>query len=416
MGNKKVIIISQNFYPEIGSAANRMKNLFQLLKIQGYEVTVLTTEPSYPYKKIYDQERFWNNDEMNTDDSIHRVMIKNRKYAISMLNRLLYYLEMAFKMLFYILKDKKKYDFVLVTSPPIFVGMVGLIAKIRYKSSLLLDIRDLWPESLKGVGILDNPLIFFIFNRIEQLLYKKADFIIVNSKGFEKHIQKRGKTPQDKIVFLPNAARQFEIKPFMSKKEFKVVYAGNLGLAQDVELIKNLARKLKEHQIKLTIIGYGMKKNSLMEFVKTEKLNNVKFINPVTREKCLHIISEHSVGVVTLKDKEVFETVLPGKVIDYMTCMVPVVASVSGFTKQVIETENVGLVSTSKSVDEMVQQILFLKDQESVRKEMEINCKQYIQSNFTWEKNIPLLTNVMESNSQIQKAIYDIQEAKIKKL
>lgn len=414
MMNKKVIMITQNFYPEIGSAANRMKNLYQLLKLQGYEVTVLTTEPSYPYKKIYESEEFWDDHQLNTDDFIHRVSIKNRKYAISILNRLFYYFEMALKMFFFILKDKKTYDFVFVTSPPIFVGMVGLLAKIRYRSSLLLDIRDLWPESLRGVGVLNNSFVFFVFNRIERLLYKKADCIVINSEGFKKHIQKRGGIMENKIVFLPNAPRLFEIFPLQKREEFKVVYAGNLGLAQDVEMIKNLAEQLYKHQIKLTIIGYGIKKSSLLDFVKANGLDNVNFLKPLTREKCLQLISEHSIGVVTLKDKEVFDTVLPGKVIDYMTCMVPVVASVSGYSKYVIETENVGLVVSSKSIDEMVQRILYLKEHKGIRHEMEKNCMNIIHFTFIWEKNIPFLTDIFRSKSKKQS--YQFKEAKIKKL
>ncbi|GIN85322.1 glycosyltransferase WbuB [Heyndrickxia sporothermodurans] len=399
MTNKRILLITQNFYPEIGSAANRMKNLYQLLKLQDYDVTVLTTEPSYPYKNMYQNKNFWNDQALNMDKDIHRIQIKNRKYSISMINRLFYYLEMFFKMVFYILKDKNSYDFVLVTSPPIFVGMTGLLAKLRYKTYLFLDIRDLWPESLKGVGVFNYSFIIFIFNKIEKHLYKKADHIIVNSKGFKKHILQRTKISESNITFLPNGARNFELLSLKEKKEFKVIYAGNLGLAQDVEMIKQLAKQLNQYQIPLTVIGYGMEKNSLIDFVKANNLNNVKFKKPLTREKCLKIIAEHSIGVVTLKDREVFETVLPGKIIDYLTCMVPVVASVSGYSEQIIKKEKVGLVVSSKSVEEMLQKILYLKESQIIRNEMELNCREYTQSKFLWEKNIPLLMEVIESQN-----------------
>ena len=127
MAKKRLLVISQNFYPEIGSAGNRIKNIYQLLNEQ-YEVHVLTTEASYPNKKLYVEKQFWHDRELNEDEHIHRVKVANRKYTRSMFNRLLYYLEMMCRMIWMILFSKSRYDAVLVTSPPIFLGVVGVLA------------------------------------------------------------------------------------------------------------------------------------------------------------------------------------------------------------------------------------------------------------------------------------------------
>lgn len=84
----------------------------------------------------------------------------------------------------------KKFDIVFVTSPPIFVAFVGLVAKYKYKARMLLDVRDLWPESLKGVGVFHHSLIIWLFEKIESALYRKADHIIINSEGFITHFKK----------------------------------------------------------------------------------------------------------------------------------------------------------------------------------------------------------------------------------
>jgi glycosyltransferase involved in cell wall biosynthesis len=397
--SKKVLMITQNFYPEIGSAANRMKNIYQLLNDMGYDVAILTTEPAYPDRNLYKQEQFWDQEELNGDENIHRIPIKTRKYSIAILNRLYFYVEMAIRMFLYLFKDKSTYDFVFTTSPSIFVAMVGLAAKIRYRCRLVLDIRDLWPESLKGVGLFDNKLIFFIFNGIESLLYKKADHIIVNSKGFIPHIKDRAKVSESKISFIPNAARWSEIAHKKDKKLFKAVYAGNLGLAQDVGIIRELAEKLKDHSIPLTVISYGMKKNDFRDHVETQGLDNVEFLMPLSRKACFSKLSEHSAGIVTLKNKEVFGTVLPGKVVDYMTCRVPIVASVTGYSKNVIEDHEVGFVSSEGNVDEMVKHVLYLKDHPSIRKKMEDNCEKHINREFVWENNIFLLKRFLEERN-----------------
>lgn len=392
---KKTLIISQNFYPEIGSAGNRMKNIYLLLKEKGLDVEVLTTQPSYPNKQFYEEEHFWDNAELNEDKNIHRIKIMKKKYSRNIINRLFYYLEMAVKMIFFVLFSRNKYDVIVASSPQIFVAIVGLIAKYRFRAKLVLDIRDLWPESLKGVGVFNYSIIISLFEKIELLLYKQASNIIVNSRGFIGHIVSKSKAFSDKITYLPNGARNFEINLSEEKDDadFKVIYAGNLGLAQDVTTIMNLAKELDEKNIKLTIIGYGIRRDSLIDYTKQQNLKNVEFVSPTTRSECFKIISNHQVGIVTLVEAEVFETVLPGKVIDYMTCGVPVVASVSGFSEKMIVDGKTGFVS--QNLDELIKCIEELKENDELYNEMSLNGRKYVKHNYLWEKNIDQLIRVI---------------------
>lgn len=394
---KRVLMISQNFYPEIGSAGNRMKNIYKLLRKKGYSIKLVTTEPSYPNKKTYEDSFFWDDKELNADDDIYRVPINSRKYSRNFKNRLFYYLEMMRKMIVAILRDRQQYDVVFVTSPPIFIGLVGLIAKYKFKNKLILDIRDLWPESLKGVGVFHHPAIIFTFELLEKLLYRKADCIVVNSMGFENHVKKQIGNKPVEIVFTPNGAREYEITQQNHPTDsYKVVYAGNLGLAQNVPLLQELALKLAKSNIGLTIIGYGVEKKSFHQFVELNKLTNISFLSPTTRKDCLGIIEKHDVAIVTLKSKEVFDTVLPGKIIDYMTCKIPIVASVSGYSKEIIERENVGLVTEDGTAGDFFEKIYFLLKRNDLREEMASNCEAFIRKSFMWEKNISTLINCIE--------------------
>lgn len=397
---KRVLVISQHFYPEIGSAGNRIKNIYKLLKDENYDVNVLTTEPTYPNKKIYHDEQFWDDESIDEENDVTRIGVKNRKYSRSIINRLMYYLEIAFKMMLFILTDRKQYDVVFVTSPPIFIAVVGLLAKYRYRRPLILDIRDLWPESLKGVGVFNYPVVISVFSRLEKILYVKADHIIVNSEGFIRFMTEKYAIPLNKIHFMPNAANRNEISMIESGSDlFKVMYAGNIGLAQDVTVLMDLAKELNEYNIELTVMGYGFKKKEFVRFAKEHKLTNVQFIKPTTRQECLHIISEHHIGIVTLNGKQVFETVLPGKIIDYMTCGIPIVASVSGYAKDVIVSHEAGIVSETNTADEMLRHILYLYQHPSKRGEMSRNSLNYVKKHFFWEKNIEVLIRLIENKS-----------------
>lgn len=393
---KKILLITQNFYPEIGSAGNRMKNIYLLLKAKGFKIDVLTTEPSYPNRNFYNEDLFWNHSGLNEDISIHRVKILNKKYSRNIINRLLYYFEMALRMLFFVLLSRKKYDVVFVTSPPIFVAIVGLVAKFRYKAKLILDVRDLWPESLKGVGVFNYPIIINIFRKIEKVMYSKASTIVVNSKGFIDYIVSKSARFSDKIVYVPNGARNEEITlPKNESNSFKVIYVGNIGLAQDNTVIKGLAKELNKKNIKLTIMGYGMQRESLMEYIKDNKLDNVEFLKPTTRGECFKVISSHHIGLATLVQEDVFKTVLPGRIIDYMTCGIPIVASVSGLSKKLIVNEQTGFVSENQRIDELMEYIETLKQDKALYYRMSRNGQNYVREHFLWEKNIESLIEVI---------------------
>ncbi|MCE7791782.1 glycosyltransferase family 4 protein [Salipaludibacillus sp. CUR1] len=413
MSTNKILIISQNFYPEVGSAGNRIKNIYTQLQRKGHDVYVLTTEPTYPDKEIYGDEQFWDDEGLNADTKINRVKVANKTYSRNIVNRLVYYLKIAFKMLMFILKDKHKYEAVLVTSPPIFTALVGLVAKYRFRSRLILDVRDLWPESLKGVKVFNYSFIISIFRWLEKRLYKGADQIIVNSEGFISYIKKAAQIKDGKITFVPNAANNDELAAESREKgkKFKVIYAGNIGMAQDVDMLINLAGELEKQDIQLSVIGYGVNRKKFAEECYVKNFTNISIYNPLSRKECLKIMAEHHAGIVTLNNSDVFKTVLPGKVIDYMTCGVPVIASVSGFSKQTIEKAKVGFVSEERNVSEMINYILYLKNNPSYSRQASDNGKAFVKDNFLWEKNIDRLTwlvgNKQTTNRQ---ADLEIQE------
>lgn len=401
---KKILMITQNFYPEIGSAGNRAKNIYKLLSDKGYDVQVLTTEPTYPNRNIYDDETIWDDKEISDASNIERIVIKNRKYSSNIMNRLLYYLKVAFKMLRVILFDKNKYDVVYTTSPPIFIAMIGLIAKYKYRSKLILDVRDLWPESLKGVGVFNYKLIIWFFRKIEKTLYKRSDEILVNSEGFIDYIEDVIPSNKEKLTYIPNGANYYEIESMkrVTKENdgvFHAIYAGNIGLAQDYELLKDIALGFHENDISFTIIGYGVKYQELKEFIVESELGNIQLLSPMTRDECLHIISEHDVGIVTLKDEKVFETVLPGKVVDYMTCGIPIIGSVSGTAKDIIIDNDAGFVIPNNDIKKMVDMIEHMKNNTHIAVNMSNNAKKIIKQSFLWDENIFKLEELIDEKS-----------------
>lgn len=129
--------------------------------------------------------------------------------------------------------------------PPIFIVLSALIGRRLIHSKLILEVRDLWPDSLTGgVKSFDKKWIINIFQYLEKKMYRTADTIVINSQGFRQHIEKKLKTDKE-IIYLPNGPRQYELHANRKNHdEFKVIYAGNLGLAQDIDRLKQVAQDL----------------------------------------------------------------------------------------------------------------------------------------------------------------------------
>lgn len=392
--NTKVLIVTQNFYPVIGSAGNRMKNIFQLLNENNVETDVLTTEPAYPNKNMYKDDNFWDDESINqVSDRITRVSLKNNHYD----NRLFFYVEIMLRFLFVLWKyRKRKYDYIYVSSPPIFIVFSVLMGKIFTKTKVILEIRDLWPDSLSGVKTFDNKLIIAIFRFLEKFMYNRADIIIINSEGFHNHIQTKLKHKDKPCLYLPNGPRISEmVNTQKNDKIFRVVYTGNVGLAQDIDRLKLISKLLDEKNIRFDIIGYGINLPKLKKFIENKGLTNVNVYEPTTRKKSLELIRGSNVAIAFLNDEDVFSTVLPGKIVDYMSCRTPVMAGVKGVAAKVITENNAGYTFKYEDTEAIVTKIEELKNNPEEQAKLADNCSKVIEEQFIWEKNIVKLLDIL---------------------
>ncbi|HEK9101199.1 glycosyltransferase family 4 protein [Bacillus pfraonensis] len=410
---KKVLIVAQNFYPEIGSAANRIKNIYSELTEKGYDVTILTTDPRYPNQNLYKNQEFWD-EEFLDNEKIIRVKPKTRKYTNNMIRRLFLYLEITFRFIMAIFGMKEKYDHVFVSTPPIFIGLAGIFAKKRLKANLILDVRDLWPESLLGVGVFSNRFVLSIAYGLEKFLYRSADRIIVNSEGFIPYIELKG-IPRGIISFMPNSLTEKELKmvthqPAMDAKKqehITVIYTGNIGLAQDIRKLIDVAEHLKNYEhIKFKIIGYGFKSYEVAEVIKRKSLSNIQIVKAKSRSATLKEVAKAHIAYVSLVDEKVFQTVLPGKIIDYMCMQKPIVGDVSGYAKKVITEAECGIISHDRTVEELGKHILTLAENEVVRRRKGKNGHGYAFQHLRWKNNIKVLTNLMEEQDVTAESLY----------
>ena len=401
----KILLITQNFYPEIGSASNRAKNIYIALKEKGYEVTVLTTEPNYPNRNLYNDEAFWDADIPEAD--VVRIQLSARRYTSSIFRRLIYYLEMMWKFVFHNFKLRKDYDVVFATLPSIFIGVAGIAAKVRQRAVFIVDIRDLWPESLLGIKKFDNRFALKLAYGLESFLYRKADEIIVNSEEFIPYMVSK-KVHREKISFIPNSLTDAELNQRVLREDYRVsdeitvLYAGNIGLAQDLDTLINIAKRLNcNSKIRFEVIGYGFMMKDIQQRIVDLGLGNIKVLKAKSRKEAMVTIANADVVYVSLKDCDVFKTVLPGKVVDYMGAGKAIVANVSGYPAQVIGEADCGLVSEVGDVDELCGFVLRLAEDVDLRWRLGNNGWNYARKRFNWSVNLGILIEILEKKVEV---------------
>lgn len=409
---KKILMVTQNFYPEIGSASNRMKNIYLELNERGYDVKILTSDPSYPNRNLYKDSSYWYDE--NIEKDIVRIHPKTRKYTRNLFRRLMLYIEVAFRLILAICKDKEKYDYIFVSTPSIFIPVAGMFAKRKMKAKLIVDVRDLWPESLIGIGFFNKNWILKFAYKLEYKIYHAADNIIINSKGFYSYISSTGIAP-NRISFMPNSLTEKELSTVPKKNisdQLTVIYAGNIGLAQDIEKLILIAEHLKEYKnISFKIIGYGYQKKELGESIEAKQLPNMQLIEPKNREDTLAEIVAADIAYVSLVEKDVFKKVLPGKVMDYMSMRKPIVADVAGYAKEVIEDAQCGFVTEDRTVAELSDYIIKLAQDKQLRNRLGENGYQYAFRTLRWKTNIETLLKILEERDVTEESVHVCMES-----
>ncbi|WP_052256891.1 glycosyltransferase family 4 protein [Salinicoccus sp. YB14-2] len=390
----KILLITQNFYPEIGSGANRLKNLYKHLS-KDNDVDVLTTAPTYPNKKLYQEKKYWDEPEIDRSPEILRLKMRIDKQSKSLKMRVLYYLELAYKVWLYVKRYQADYDVVYVTSPNIFLPWATFFSQKKHAGvKRVLEVRDLWPDSVKEIEKLKINWFFPVLKRMEKQIYKLADKIIVNNEEFKDHILKI--TPKKKILYLPNSLQRSEIDFKEANGSFKVIYTGNIGLAQNYEQIKEVADDLEKSKIKFNIIGYGAYAHELRDIIEEQDMKYVTFYDEKSREECLDLTRDHNVALSLLKESEVFLRVLPGKVVDAIGSGVPVVSNLSGYSADLINHSNVGFSKPKATTAHIIKMIKEIKDNPDLEKEMRSNARQLTEDLFIWENNIVTLNGFLK--------------------
>jgi glycosyltransferase involved in cell wall biosynthesis len=371
----KILYISQYYPPETPAPAARASELGKMWAAAGQDVMVLTGFPNHPTGKVHPQYRakLWRL--FMTDDSqgvrVRRtwlIPLPNRKSWERMLNYFSFFLSAALRGIFL-----SRPDVVIASSPQLLVGLSGLIIAKWKRVPFIFEVRDLWPESLEAVGASGkNSFLFWALGRVAGLLYRKADHIVVVTNAFKPHLKRFWKVPPEKIsvvingvdheFFEPQPANPALLQEFEIQGRFVVGYIGTIGNAHGVETLVEVAKLLQssDPQIVFFVVGEGADKGKLEQLVAQNQLGNIKIFPGQQRQRIPAIIAASQVCLVLLKKSELFKTVIPTKMLEFMACGRPLVAALEGESAELIKNAGAGICVTPEDSAALTEAIRFI--------------------------------------------------------
>jgi glycosyltransferase involved in cell wall biosynthesis len=402
----KILIVSQYFWPE----TFRINDLVKELVERGHDVSVLTGKPNYPQGKIYKGYGFFShNRDVYYGAKVYRVPLIPRGKGTG-LHLVFNYLSYVVSASTFVAFNRKKFDVSLTFAiSPITQMYPALLHKKLYGSRAYLWVQDLWPESVAAAGKMGSPTVINALTKMVRNIYKKTDGVLVQSEAFIPSIVQKG-ISQDKIEFIPNWAEDIFTKQFDANIDkyksiipdgFVVMFAGNIGEAQDFESIVNAAERTKHiKDIKWVIVGDGRKKDWVEKEVAARELSETFFLlgrYPV--EEMPYFFNNADILLLTLKDEEIFSLTIPSKVQSYLAFGKPIASMINGIGNKVINDAQCGFTANAGDADKLAENIIKAYNAPaSTLKQLGTNGKDYYTKEFDKAAIIDRLEEIFYNN------------------
>lgn len=359
-----ILFLTDNFPPEVNAPASRTYEHAREWVRLGHEVTIITCVPNFPTGQIFKgyKNKIWQSEYI---DGIHVIRVWSFVAANEgFLKRTLDHLSFMFSSIGAGILVRR-IDVIIGTSPQFFTVCSAWVLSLLKAKPFVFELRDIWPESIRVVGALNNEILFKGLEKIELFLYRRANKIIVVTNSFKKILSERGVSPQ-KIYVLTNGVDLERYKPQkrnlalldrinLKDDDFVVGYIGTIGLAHALDTVVDAARILSKKSetgnIKFILVGNGAAKKKLID--RANGLDNVIFIDTVSKEEVINYWSLLDVAIIHLKKSNLFRSVIPSKMFECMAMGIPIVHGVDGESAEIVKRHNAGIIFEPENVQEL---------------------------------------------------------------
>ena len=381
----KFILLTQYYPPEMGAPQNRLSDLARRLTSAGHEVTVLTAMPNYPLGKVYPGYGGLVGRETKDGVKIIRSWIFPAQSA-SLLPRLLNYFSFALSSALVGAFLLRRADYLMVESPPLFLGLSGVFLSRVKRARLIFNVSDLWPESAVSLGVIDrDSFAFRVSSALERFCYRSAALVTGQSRSILKHIEER--FPDVSTHLLSNGVdvRRFSgVGGEAAGEHVTFAYAGLHGLAQGLDQIVEAADRVRdEGRIRFVLVGDGPEKENLMVRARELGLGNVTFEDPVTSAEVPAVLEKASVMLVPLKSD--IPGAVPSKLYEAMAGGRAVLLVAEGEAAEIVNRTQSGIAVRPQDPDSLVEAVLRLAADKALRDRLAENGRRAAEKYFDRE-------------------------------
>ena len=347
MSKGKLLIISQHFPPERSGNASRISDLSRFLGQDGFDVVVAAPFPCFPFGAFTKTNRLSATRREGDVTVVSLWAWQPGSPDPSFLERILYYTSFPVHCALWSLVHRRDFDVVITSSPPIFTHIVGLACTLFGKKKWVIDVRDLWIDAAAGLGFIkQGGVVETLARRFERYCLNSADLITVTTNRLGKGIAINPGI-QEKVVVIPNGVDTDTFVPAATVKKDQIIYAGNVGHAQDLEnVMLSLPCLDREVRVRLDIVGDGDILPDLREFARANNLeDHVVFSGVLDRREIPGRMAESRIGIAPLKRTRMLEYAAPTKVYEYMACGIPFIGCGRGEIEQIARESGAGVIA-----------------------------------------------------------------------
>lgn len=397
----KLLILTQYFPPEVGAPQNRLFELAVRLQKLGIDISILTAMPNYPQMEIY--EGYKNKNYVYEEIEglkVHRSKIFVSK-SKSIINRLRNYFSFVLSSAKVGKTIKGDFDFLMCESPPLFLGYSAMHLARKKNAKLIFNVSDLWPESAEKLGVVTNKQLLKLAYNLEKKLYKKSVLVTGQTQGICANINQR--FPTIKTYWLPNGVDLSYYNPEkiqetiwrqknnFSSDDFIFLYAGIIGIAQGLEIILHAAKNFENiSSLKFVLMGSGPEKEKLLQLKTEFKLENVFFLEPVSKKEMPFVLKSINAAIIPLKKLDLFLGAIPSKIFENLAMEVPILLGVDGEARELfIAKGNCGLFFEPENEAMLIEKILEITTHKNLALQYGKNGRLFVNEFFNRE-NIAL--------------------------
>jgi len=403
-GRKRLLFVTHYFPPEVNAPANRTYEHCRAW-MDRIDVTVVTNFPNHPDGKVFPgyKNKLIQKESIDGIDVIRlwTFITPNEGFILRTLNYLIFMLLSVL----YVSFSGIKFDLIMSTTPQFFCGLAGKYISILRRKPFILELRDLWPESIVAVGALTNKKIIKLLEWIEINLYKSAKKIISVTVSFKENLVKRG-IKEDKIHVFFNGVdtETFDVKSEIGNEElknylqsgFKIGYIGTIGMAHSIITLIEAAEKLKNTDIKFVIVGSGAERQKLEDEIEKRKLKNIRIFPIQPKSDIPAIIEKLDLFCVHLKKNDLFKTVIPSKMFEGMIKKKPILMGVEGESRKIIENARCGIFFEPENSEDLVARVLEFSENGKDAQLMGHNGHNFVMANFNRKKIAAEMIDLIE--------------------